>query len=129
MSDPTIEELVAAWRPYVEEIESVHLAWQKPVVLTEIGYRSMEATNLRPWDWEADGEVDLIEQAFCYHAVIRVFSEKAWFGGIYWWNWEPDPSEGGLYDSHYTPQGKPAEAILKRWYCEENMSKKGSVKR
>ncbi|UCE41597.1 MAG: hypothetical protein JSV17_00995 [Candidatus Aminicenantes bacterium] len=123
--DLTIDELVVAWRPFVTEIESVHLTWQKPVILTEIGYRSINGTNRQPWDWEASGEVDLEEQALCYQAVIQVFGEKTWFGGIYWWNWEPDPTLGGPTDNYYTPQGKPAEAILKRWYC----GKKGSIRR
>lgn len=128
-SDPTIEELLAVWRSYVTEIESVQLAWQKPIVFTEIGYRSMDGTNRQPWDWEASGETDLVEQALCYQAIIQVFGEKTWFNGIYWWNWEPDPQEGGPADNYYTPQGKPAETIFKRWYCEENMAKKGSVRR
>jgi len=115
--DPTIKELIAAWQPFVSEIESVYLTWQKPVVLTEIGFRSMDGANRQPWDWEASGKVDLAEQALCYQAVIKVFDEKTWFRGIYWWNWEPDPRLGGPADSYYTPQGKPAESILKRWYC------------
>lgn len=128
-SDPTLEELLTAWIPYITDIETVYLTWQKPIVFTEIGYRSMDGTNRRPWDWEASGEVDLQEQAMCYHAVIQACGDKAWFNGIYWWNWEPDPTLGGPTDSYYTPQGKPAEVILKRWYCEESTTKKGSVRR
>jgi hypothetical protein len=127
--NPTEEDLLSAWNPAVAEIESVYLTWQKPVVLTEIGYRSMDGANQRPWDWEASGEVDLNEQALCYQAVIQAFSKKAWFNGIYWWNWEPDPALGGPTDNHYTPQGKPAETILRRWYCEGSMGKKGKVRR
>jgi hypothetical protein len=50
--------------------------------------------------------------------VIKTFKEKSWFRGIYWWNWEPDPVRGGSFDNGYTPQGKPAEKIVMRWYCE-----------
>jgi hypothetical protein len=84
---------------------------------------------MRPWDWEASGEVDLAEQALCYQAVIRVFGEKPWFNGIYWWNWEPNPLLGGKADNGYTPQGKPAEVILNRWYCGDRLRKKGIVRR
>jgi len=126
--DPTIKELIAAWQPFVSEIESVYLTWQKPVVLTEIGYRSMDGANRQPWNWEASAEVDLAEQALCYQAVIKVFGEKTWFNGIYWWNWEPDPRMGGPEDNYYTPQGKPAETILKRWYCDRKHNQKGKRK-
>jgi hypothetical protein len=84
---------------------------------------------MRPWDWENPGELDLSEQALCYQAVIRAFGEKTWFKGIYWWNWEPDLSLGGPADKGYTPFGKPAEIVLKHWYCGENMGKKGSSRR
>jgi hypothetical protein len=127
--DPSLDELLAAWTPHVSEIESLYQAWQKPIVITEIGYRSLDGANRRPWDWEASGVVDLAEQSLCYQAVIQVFGEKPWFDGIYWWNWEPDPLLGGTTDNGYTPQGKPAEAIIKRWYCGDNMRKKGNIRR
>jgi hypothetical protein len=60
--------------------------------------------------------------------LFKVFSGKPWLAGIYWWNWEPDPRRGGVLDKGYTPQGKPAEIVLKRWYCQLS-SKKWQKKR
>ncbi len=127
--DPTMDELLTAWAPCLFQIESIYQIWQKPILLTEIGYRSIDGANMRPWDWETPGNVDLTEQAQCYQAVIRAFGEKSWFEGIYKWNWEPDPSLGGESDKGYTPLGKPAEMVLKRWYCGEAMGKKGRSRR
>jgi hypothetical protein len=129
ITDPTLDDLLAAWAPFIAQIESIHQTWQKPVLLTEIGYRSIDGANMRPWDWETSGEIDLAEQALCYKAVIQTFDDKDWFRGIYWWNWGPDLSMGGPADKGYTPQGKPAEEVLKRWYCGESMGKKGQVRR
>lgn len=128
-TDPTLDELVAAWIPYVGEMETQSSFWQKPILLTEIGYRSIDGSNTRPWDWETPGTVDCVEQALCYQAVWKAFKGKEWLAGIYWWNWEPDPSRGGLNDKGYTPQRKPAEGILKRWYCGLGSTKKGRTKR
>jgi hypothetical protein len=128
-ANPVLEELLAAWAPYLTQIESIHEAWQRPIVLTEIGYRSIDGANMRPWDWEHPGELDLAEQALCYQAVMRAFGEKAWFSGIYWWNWEPDLSLGGKADKGYTPYGKPAGLVLKQWYCEGTVGKKGPSRR
>jgi hypothetical protein len=128
-TDPDIDELLTAWAPYIIEIESIHQIWQKPILLTEIGYRSIDGANIRPWDWEYPGELDLAEQSLCYQAVIRAFGEKSWFEGIYWWNWEPDPSLGGPDDRGYTPYGKPAGTVLRNWYCGEDMGKKGRSRR
>jgi hypothetical protein len=35
---------------------------------------------------------------------------------MYWWQWSPDPNDGGPDDTGYTPHGKPAEQILRSWY-------------
>lgn len=128
-TDPEIDELLTAWAPYLVQIESIHQTWQKPILLTEIGYRSIDGANMRPWDWEIPGDLDLSEQAQCYQAVIRAFGEKPWCEGIYWWNWEPDLSLGGVSDKGYTPFGKSAQIVLKRWYCEEDTGKKGPSRR
>jgi hypothetical protein len=128
-TDPALEELLTAWAPYLVQIESIHETCQRPIILTEIGYRSIDGANMRPWDWENPGELDLAEQALCYQAVMRAFGEKIWFAGIYWWNWEPDLSLGGLADKGYTPYGKPAGLVLKQWYCEGNTGKKGPSRR
>lgn len=117
-TDPSLEELLTSWKLYFTQIETFYQGWKIPVILTEIGYRSIDGANMRPWDWEITGTVDLEEQALCYQAVIETFKGKPWFKGIYWWNWEPDPSLGGPDDNGYTPYKKPAEKIVKNWYCE-----------
>ena len=115
--------------PYITELEAFYEKWKKPIVLAEIGYRRIDGANSRPWDWEIPGVVDLVEQALCYQAAINVLKDKFWLGGIYWWNWEPDITRGGSEDKGYTPHGKPAEKVLKRWYCDESVQKKGKRRR
>lgn len=127
--DPTLDELLEAWKPHLTEIQAFYDTWSKPILFTEIGYRSLDGCNRYPWNWGIQGSVDLIEQALCYQAVIRTFDGKPWFAGIYWWNWEPDPTLGGPADTGYTPQKKPAESIIEHWYGGESLQKKGSIKR
>jgi len=115
-TDPTLDELLTSWKPYLVEIEAFYQTWKIPIIYTEIGYRSIDGANIKPWDWETPGPIDLKEQVLCYKAVIKTFKGKSWFEGIYWWNWKPDPSIGGPDDTRYTPHMKPAEDILKKWY-------------
>jgi hypothetical protein len=118
VADPTVEQLMAGWSPWVANIQ----AWQafvgKPVLFTEIGYRSIQGTNENPGDYVTVSPVDLQEQANCYNATFQEFYNKNWFYGFYWWNWETNPSAGGNADTGYTPQNKPVQAILTRWYSE-----------
>jgi hypothetical protein len=115
--DPSVDELKTAWRPHVSELASLAEKWQKPIILTEIGYRSLDGAASHPWDWQISGRVDLQEQEDCYRAAFESFWDEPWLGGIFWWSWGPDPHEGGPADSGYTPHDKPAEEILRAWYA------------
>lgn len=114
--DPTVTELVSAWQAHVADLEGLHQMWQKPVIITEIGYRSLDGAGTWPWNHEVDGEVDLQEQADLYTALFTAFEDADWLHGIYWWEWDSDPFAGGKCDNRYSPQDKPVERVLREWY-------------
>jgi len=116
LDSPCLAELKKAWRPYVAGLRRLAVEWQKPVLFTEIGYRSADGANKRPWAWTEKRPVDLGEQADAYRATFESVFEKSWLAGIYWWVWEVDAGQGGPGDDFYTPCGKPAEDILRFWY-------------
>ncbi|HUU38043.1 MAG TPA: hypothetical protein VMW46_07565, partial [Candidatus Desulfaltia sp.] len=115
-TDPSLEELKAAWHPHIQELSALAAKWQKPLILTEIGYRSLDGASMHPWDWQIQGKVDLKEQEDCYRAAFESVYDEPWFAGIFWWSWSPDPFEGGPDDTGYSPHGKPAEDILRAWF-------------
>jgi len=115
-NNPTLEEIMEAWKKWKPDIEQMHNLTGKPIVFTEIGYRSIDGCNMQPWNWRRQGKIDLQEQADCYEAAFRMFYNEPWFYGFYWWMWEPDPSIGGADDDNYTPYKKPAENVLKAYY-------------
>jgi hypothetical protein len=120
-SDPTVPELVSAWSSNsgglnilaaVQNFASAHPT--KPVIFSEIGYRSVSGANTRPFDFTMTGAVDGTEQQDCYEALYEVWSRQtASLKGIFWWSWSvpvPTPT-----DTDYTPWTKPAENVLKSW--------------
>jgi len=115
-NDPTLGELKAAWASPRLTLENLSRQYNRPIILTEIGYRSVDGANQRPWEWQSGGTIDLKEQADCYRAVLEIFWGKPWLRGIYWWYWSTDPNQGGPGDMDYTPHNKPAEAILRQYY-------------
>lgn len=119
--DPTLEELKNEWIKIADYIERWQLEINKPVIFTEIGYQSVNGTNMQPWNSSLVdvGEVDLQEQADCYEAALNALSQRQWFYGFYWWYWQANPNAGGEFDRDYSPQNKPAEDILKKWYLQE----------
>jgi hypothetical protein len=84
------------------------------VLFTEGGYSSYTGGHRQPWA-ENDGPVDLEMQAKAYDAVLAAFWDKPWFYGAYWWKIGSN-SFGGPLDRSHTPWGKPAMAVVKRWY-------------
>ena len=53
---PTRAQLVRGWRTYLERIERLQRRYRKPVLFTELGYRSVNATAGKPWEWPRAGE-------------------------------------------------------------------------
>ena len=61
-------------------------------------------------------EGDLQWQADHYEAVLRAVRgahEEGWFQGIFFWSWNTDPA-GSTSKGCITPQGKPAEGVVRR---------------
>ena len=119
VNDPTLEELKQAWNHWANEIESWHSTTKKPILFTEIGYRSGDGNNKQPWNWTETLEPDLQEQFDCYLAAFQTLWGKPWFYGFYWWIWESNPNAGGLNDTDFTPQNKPVEYLIKSWYSSD----------
>jgi len=118
--NPTIEALLEGWREPLAKIERVRKKFAKPVIFTEVGYRSIAAAGSKPWQWPQRGEavdVNLEVQSRCYEAFFQTFWDKPWVMGVYWWKWFPtDSRAGGPASTGFTPQNKPAQAVMARWF-------------
>jgi hypothetical protein len=118
-NDPSLENLINVWSNLADEIENWIVTINKPVIFTEIGYRSGDGTSMAPANYWADMNIDLQEQSDCYEAAFQALWYRDWFNGFYWWTWIHDPNKGGLFDSGHTPQNKPAQDVIKKWYSLE----------
>lgn len=113
--DPSLEQLIEGWREWYVRL----MRWQshhgRPLLMTEVGYRSNDGAAALPWRWgEEEHQVDLEEQRRLYEAYRRVWSDDERLAGVFFWNWW---GEGGPSCHDYTPRGKPAEAVLRRWFA------------
>ncbi len=115
-NDPSKEELIAAWEKRTVEIEDFlkKRKINKAVIFTELGYRNVDGCNIRPWEWQANSDIeDQKEQADCLDAAMTVLTKKDWFRGMYWWNTFPQETDNPL---GFTVKGKSAEGVLAGWY-------------
>ena len=117
--NPTVDDLLAGWATFRPKLQQLAQKWGKPLILTEIGARSVAGGAQNPWDWQKQGAVDLTVQSNFYEAALRSVSGQSWMAGMFWWQWSPDPADGGASDTGYTPHGKPAESVLRTWYGKD----------
>jgi hypothetical protein len=119
---PSLEELMAGWNDYsgfygdeqdwMGRLESWQEQWQKPVIFTEIGYRSIEYAARTPWEYESTGVYNGSAQANAYLAAFEAMKDKSWFAGMFWWNWGVRADSCGAGNTDYTICGKPAEDVV-----------------
>ena len=119
-NNPTLAQLVSAWTSnsngenIVAAVQNFASSRQKPVIFTEIGYKSTDGTNREPWNFGLSGAVDTAEQRDCYEAAFTVWSQQSsWMRGFFWWAWPVPPPAAN--DGDYNPRSKPAETVLRTW--------------
>jgi hypothetical protein len=110
-------DLEKSWQSWNEkEILPIVNKYQKPVLFTEVGYRSTKNAHLAPWYFNLSGEVDLQEQAKDYQTLFSYWNKIPYMQGLNLWGWETDPSAGGKNNNQYTIQNKPAEKVVGYWF-------------
>jgi len=115
---PTTEQLVRGWSGPLSDLDQLSKIWAKPVVLTEVGYRSMDTAASKPWEWDSPGNLSVETQARCYESLFQVLPEHPSVHGVFIWKWHPDYARaGGVLDKEYSPQRKPAEQVIARGYA------------
>ena len=116
VADPPLDSLQVGWRRHREALARVHERTDRPVLLTEVGYRSAPSAAAAPWRWpeEDDAPVDHALQARCYRAFFSTVGQAPWLAGAIVWKWHPAAEVE--HPTGFTPQGKPAEAVVRRWF-------------
>lgn len=119
---PAKETLLAAWKQPLRRIEAVQKRYKKPVLFTEIGYKTTPDAAIQPWAWPdrtaVVTETDEQTQRLCYEAMFETFWRRPWFRGTFIWKWYPGLQADGSTRRHldFTPQHKPAEQVMTHWY-------------
>ena len=114
-------------RTYRPDLETLRSAWQivrrrlmdwagglaRPILLTEVGYRSSVIAPAEPWSHFDMPAAAPDVQLKCFEAFYSTWSAEGGLQGLYVWNWFGD---GGMEESGFTPYGKPAFEVIRHWY-------------
>lgn len=116
---PSVETLKNAWIGIDNNtLQPLVNRWNKPIVFTEMGYRSVNQAGNSPGDWSRPAYFMEDGQANAFEALFSFFSTKSYFAGINIWDVSSDPNYGGQGNVDYTFVNKKAESIIKKWFLD-----------
>lgn len=127
---PTVQELVHAWdevsfNPYyakafdykspIDFLHSLSLQYGKEVLLSEVGYRSIDGAAINPGGGSSKAPADAAEQADAYNAMFQVIASHggSWLQGAELWQFDLN---GVVSPTGYSPIGKPAQDVLSQYF-------------
>jgi len=120
---PNHNELQRRWNPVRKKLSKFSKRNQKQILFTEFGYMSLDGCAYKAWELEkrvSQTEINELAQANALDALFQAFFEEDYWAGGFLWKWFPNgQGHEGYPAKDYTPQGKLAETILKKWYGKE----------
>ncbi|MFH1847248.1 MAG: hypothetical protein ABH869_06825 [Candidatus Omnitrophota bacterium] len=114
--EPSLTDLTQGWEKWKYEIQACSKRTKKQIIFTELGYPCAEHAAYYPWKNAYTGNANTKIQENCYKAFFKAIWNEPWFAGVYWWKWGVSIHSGGQNDRQFTPQNKPAQAIIKNHY-------------
>ncbi len=119
---PTVVECLEGWKTHKTVINRLSDKYNKPVLFTEYGYRSMDYTGKEPWQSDHTiKSLNLEGQTNATQALFETFWNEEWFAGGFIWKWFHKHEEvGGETNNQFTPQNKPVETIIKNQFKKHN---------
>ena len=97
-------------------LDKLSQKWEIPYVLTEIGYRSIEAPWEHPHADAGEAKANDAHQAMCYRAVLGALPDHPSCRGLFWWKWPSYERYAHRNPRSFTPCGKEAERVMSEAY-------------
>jgi hypothetical protein len=111
--DADEETMLRSWKRIRDKLVAWARKKKRKLLFTEVGYPSLDGAAVHPWDYTQGTPVDLEEQRRAYRAFVRAWTGVGELAGVVFWDWY---GKGGPKSKRYTPHGKPAEQVIKRWF-------------
>lgn len=138
---PTLTGTLAEWQAsgVVTQLQALHTRYQRPVLLAEVGYRSIDYAGIEAWRTEGpnmlrDAQTGMVlvnpeesiayngvGQAVLYEALFQMLGQQPWLAGAFLWQYVPDGGcatalRGGAGNTDYSILGKPAALTVQSWF-------------
>lgn len=115
--NPTDEELALKFDTIKTRIKTVHERFKKPIVFTEIGFRSIDTPWKNPHA-EADESINQEAQQRCYEIIFEGIRNEPWCQGVLWWKYPSYLEYRGIENNAFTPNNKLADETVRKWFSK-----------
>ncbi|MDB4292745.1 glycoside hydrolase [Maribacter sp.] len=119
---PSLKSIEKGWEKPLIALKAVHEKYKKPILFTEVGYKSEADATIKPWEWSpilsnlTKKKSDQTQQ-LAYEALLRQTWDQPWFAGVYIWQWDTRTTkESAETDLDFSPRFKPAENVMAKWF-------------
>ena len=120
--NPDLETIKKGWNEHIIKLEQLSQAHKKPILFTEVGYKSEASSTIKPWEWSS--QLSILHkqksdetQALAYEALFQKLWSKKWFAGLYIWQWDTRSQEASAAKNlNFSPRFKPAENVIAEWF-------------
>lgn len=114
---PSEEEIRKGWQEHKNALSKLSSKYEKSILFTEYGYRNIDYALKEPWNSNRNiSGTNHGLQARALKVLYEEFWTQSWFTGGYIWKWHQHEASGGLENNRFTPQNKPAENVVKKYY-------------
>jgi len=115
---PEIDYVTTNWKQLGSKMAVFADSWEKPVMFTEYGFRSIDFNTSGHWNINKDTlDVNLEAQAIAYSGLYEAIWSEPWLAGGFLWKWHPDHNGAGGPDcNRFTPQNKLAQSIISQYF-------------
>ena len=115
--NPELPELENGWKQHMSTLEALHLKHNKPILFTELGYKSTTDAGIKPWEWNTLGnrfhkKISKRTQALCYQAFFNTVWKESWLEGVHFWEWQSRITDTDGNNNAFLVQGKPALNVV-----------------
>lgn len=115
--DLTLAELSNNWGPIQDALKAFSEKHDRRIIFTEYGFKSVDYASAHLHKVNGDSlKPNMNNQVVAYNAFFQTVWQQDWMAGGFLWKWHVIGKKGGLDNLRYTPQGKPALDVVRKWY-------------